>query len=80
LNLSDFVNLENLNCLNNLLTDIDLTSLNPEKMKIIDLSNNNLSERDLTCFSKLVNLERLSLDTSEKRKKQRNEITNINPL
>jgi hypothetical protein len=70
LDLSDFVNLERINCSNNLLTDIDLTNFNSEKIKIIDLSNNNLSERDLTCFSKLVNLERLSLDTSEARRKE----------
>ena len=45
LDLSDFANLERLNCSNNLLTDIDLTNLSPEKIKIIDLDNNDLSER-----------------------------------
>src|SRR6185369_7730676 len=50
-----------LNCSNNLLTDIDLNSVNPEKIKTIYLRNNNFSSRDLTCFSKFTNLKIISV-------------------
>ncbi|WNE41278.1 MAG: hypothetical protein AM1032_000018 [Mycoplasmataceae bacterium] len=103
LNLSDFINLESLNCSNNLLTEIilpinekltvlnctnnSLTSLNlfnNNQIREIDLSNNNLTnfpyqllncetlsninigdnnleETNLEIFSKLINLEYLSI-------------------
>ncbi|CAG8701177.1 44849_t:CDS:2, partial [Gigaspora margarita] len=59
-----FSNLEVLNCSNNLLTDIDFSDLNPEKLKEIDLKNNKLSTRNLTCFSKFVNLLHITVDIS----------------
>ncbi|CAG8679851.1 6865_t:CDS:2 [Dentiscutata erythropus] len=62
--LKGFSNLEVLKCSNNLLTDIDFTDLNPDKIKEIDLKNNKLSARKLTCFSKFVNLESITVDGS----------------
>ncbi|CAG8814678.1 19965_t:CDS:1, partial [Racocetra fulgida] len=38
--------------------------LNPEKIKEINLKNNKLLARDLTCFSNFVNLEKISVDGS----------------
>ncbi|CAG8463354.1 21447_t:CDS:1 [Gigaspora margarita] len=64
LKLEGFSNLEVLNCSNNLLTDIDFADLNPETLKEIDLKNNKLSARFLTCFSKFVNLKSISIDSS----------------
>ncbi|RIB04212.1 hypothetical protein C2G38_700830 [Gigaspora rosea] len=64
LKLEGFSNLEVLNCSNNLLTDIDFADLNPETIKEIDLKNNKLSARFLTCFSKFVNLKSISIDSS----------------
>jgi len=60
LKLEGFDNLECLDCAGNFLTSIDLTTLkNPEKLKYLRLTSNNLSESDLTCFSMLTNLEKL---------------------
>ncbi|CAG8808786.1 25106_t:CDS:1, partial [Gigaspora rosea] len=64
LKLEGFSNLEVLNCSNNLLTDIDFAGLDPETIKEIDLKNNKLSARFLTCFSKFVNLKSISIDSS----------------
>ncbi|CAG8787089.1 10898_t:CDS:1 [Dentiscutata erythropus] len=64
LKLEGFSNLEVLNCSNNLLTDVDFSDLDPEKIKEINLKNNQLSIRDLTCFSKFVNIQRISVDSS----------------
>ncbi|CAG8750676.1 28565_t:CDS:1 [Gigaspora margarita] len=64
LRLEGFSNLEVLNCSNNLLTDIDFSDLNPEKIKEINLKNNKLTTRKLTCFSKFINLQRISIDSS----------------
>ncbi|CAG8469228.1 3477_t:CDS:2 [Dentiscutata heterogama] len=59
-----FSNLEVLKCSNNLLTDIDFSDLNPDKIREIDLENNKLSARKLTYFSKFVNLESIHVDSS----------------
>ena len=83
LDLSDFINLEELNCYDNQLTQLNLP--NPNQIKYIDvrnnyltdlsflgtldskkithlyISNNNLSEQDLSIFSRFVNLEGLGI-------------------
>jgi len=58
LNLSDCNQLKYLECHNNYLQDLKLPS-RAEKLTTLDVSNNNLSERDLSMFSHLVNLESL---------------------
>jgi hypothetical protein len=51
------------NCSQNKLTDLNsiLNKLNPEKLKVLDLSSNNLPQSDLSAFSKFVNLEVLKI-------------------
>lgn len=59
LDLSDFVNLEELDCYGNKLTDLKLD--NCLKLTSLDIRNNNFLKRDLSMFSKLVNLENLMI-------------------
>jgi Leucine-rich repeat (LRR) protein len=63
IDLNNFSQIEKINCPNNKLIDINslLSNLNPEKLKELDLSNNNFSESDLTSLSKFVNLEVLNI-------------------
>src|SRR6185312_9433846 len=56
IDLSNNRKLEVINCSNNLLTDIDFSYQDPEKLWGIDIKNNNLSSRDLSCFASFVNL------------------------
>src|SRR5262249_39284681 len=56
-------NLQRVFCWNNFLTDLDFSVLDGEKLTSLSLSNNNFSERDLSCFSKLEKLEELYLGT-----------------
>ncbi|CAH1766990.1 24152_t:CDS:2 [Entrophospora sp. SA101] len=84
LDLSDFVNLEVLDCHHNGLTTLNITNCrqlkilhcydnkltdlklpsSAEQLTYLSLSNNNLSPRDLSMFSHLVNLEALVIDIS----------------
>ncbi|CAG8844807.1 27980_t:CDS:1, partial [Racocetra persica] len=59
LDLGDFTNLEHLDCSYNRLNNIK--GLNPEKIKILHLENNNFCS-DLTHFSHLFNLEELKIN------------------
>ncbi|CAJ0855949.1 17301_t:CDS:10 [Entrophospora sp. SA101] len=61
-----------INCCGNFLTDLDfLSNLNSEKITNIHLRNNNISERDLSCFSRLVNLTTLLIGNSVESKIQK---------
>jgi Leucine-rich repeat (LRR) protein len=56
--------LAKLDCSYNELTDFDFSSLDPEKIVEIDLSNNDFTERKLSCFTRFTNLETLHIGTS----------------
>ncbi|KLL03803.1 MAG: hypothetical protein MRERV_33c025 [Mycoplasmataceae bacterium RV_VA103A] len=61
--------IELINCAANSLTDVGfLTTLDPEKLTNIYLENNNISEQDLSCFAKFVNLTTLLVGNSDKNK------------
>ncbi|CAG8742560.1 4245_t:CDS:2, partial [Racocetra persica] len=62
LDLSDFVNLEELNCSGNKLTFLKLD--NCLKLRRIYCGKNNFPEQDLSMFSHLVNLEKLWMDNN----------------
>jgi len=64
LDLSDYVDLEELDCSNNYLTSINLK--NNEKLNSLNLTNNNFPEQDLSNLSHLINLEFLSLGNTNK--------------
>jgi Leucine-rich repeat (LRR) protein len=49
-------NLEKLDCRYNLLTDLDFNVLN-QNLTRLNLSNNDFSTRDLSCFSRLTELK-----------------------
>lgn len=66
LEINNLTNLEYFDCSNNQLNDINLTNLNPRKLTYLDISNNDFSSRDLTNFTKLVNLEYLSIGNDNK--------------
>ena len=54
-------NLRVLDCSGNNLTEFDFSVLNPNTLTHLRISNNNLSPRDLSCFSRLINLEVLEI-------------------
>src|SRR5438874_2178061 len=54
-------NLTEIRCANNLLTKTDFSRLEPEKLKFIDLNNNNFSQKDLSFLAELTNLEKLQI-------------------
>ncbi|CAG8653559.1 17591_t:CDS:2, partial [Cetraspora pellucida] len=58
LDLSDFKNLEKLECSDNYLTQI-IYPPNPEKITFLHISNNNINPSNLTIFSQFRNLEQL---------------------
>ncbi|CAG8832589.1 24449_t:CDS:2, partial [Racocetra persica] len=61
--------IELINCAANSLTDVGfLTTLYPEKLTNLHLENNNISEQDLSCFAKFVNLTTLLVGNSDKNK------------
>jgi len=59
LDLSDFANLEKLNCSNNELTALKLD--NCLKLKKLDCSNNDFPDQDLSIFKEMINLEKLKV-------------------
>jgi len=64
--------IEFISCCGNFLTDLDFLSvLNSEKITNLHLKNNNISERDLSCFSRFVNLTTLLIGNSDKSKIQK---------
>jgi Leucine-rich repeat (LRR) protein len=65
LNLEGFTNLKKLNCSDNLLTDLDLTSCDAEKLVELSIGNNNFIKKNLSCFSHFINLEKLYLGTTK---------------
>jgi Leucine-rich repeat (LRR) protein len=64
LNLKTLINLERLYCFENQLNEIDLFSL-PISLIELNIKNNDLSERDLSGFSHLVNLESLKIGNNK---------------
>ncbi|MCE8162871.1 MAG: leucine-rich repeat domain-containing protein [Candidatus Moeniiplasma glomeromycotorum] len=65
LDLSDFKSLKSLFCFKNNLTNCNflVTVPNPEKLTILDLSNNNITQ-DLTIFSRFKNLGHLEINNN----------------
>ncbi|MCE8163454.1 MAG: hypothetical protein I3273_05440 [Candidatus Moeniiplasma glomeromycotorum] len=61
LDLTNLLQLENLDCSNNLLTNLDFFSLESGKITILDISDNNFVEQDLSFLSHLINLKELSI-------------------
>ena len=53
--------LEEIECYNNYLTSFNYSVLNDDKLTLLDIRSNNLSEQDLTVFSRFINLEKLDL-------------------
>ena len=58
LDLDDLLNLEEIECSSNLLTDINLPR-EPKKLVKLNLQDNNLSERNISCFTRFTKLEEL---------------------
>src|SRR5436190_539388 len=71
LNLSSLIQLKNLYCRDNFLTDIIYPS-NPEKLTELSIRNNNFSESDLSIFSPFANLETLYVGNDEPKKITKN--------
>jgi len=61
LDLTDFVNLEELYCYDNQLTGIKFADSSLNKLRVLHVGGNNFPEQDLTLFSHLVKLEVLNL-------------------
>jgi len=57
LDLTGLTELEVIQCCDNYLTKFDYSVLNPDKLTHLNITDNNLSEQDLTLFSNLINLE-----------------------
>lgn len=55
-----------------MLTDIDFSCQDPEKVWGIDIKNNNFSSQDLFCFARFVNLKKLLLGTDDEEKLKQN--------
>ena len=70
INLSNNKKIYWIDCSDNLLTEIDFSHQDPEKVEVIFIQNNNLSSRDLSCFSRFVNLGILFIGTDNKKKLQ----------
>jgi len=68
LTLDGFTNLVYLNCFDNQLTEINFSSLSSEKVRIINIANNNLSLRDLSFLSRFANLEELYVHNNSQSK------------
>jgi len=66
LNIGNCSQLEELYCSNNKLSEVEqiLFTLNPEKLKNLDLSFNFFSKQDLSIFSKFENLEFLDISNN----------------
>src|SRR5687767_14407292 len=51
--------LERIECCDNYLDNFDYSSLNPEKLTLLNITDNNLPEQDLSVFSRFTNLQLL---------------------
>jgi len=72
LNLGDSLpELRDLGCNDNKLEKINLLSLNPEKLVLLRIRDNNFSAQNLSCFSRFTNLKRLLVGTSNEKKIER---------
>jgi hypothetical protein len=59
LDLTGLTELEVVECPDNYLDNFDYFSLNPNKLTYLNISDNNLPERNLSVFSKFIKLEEL---------------------
>ncbi|CAH1756741.1 9101_t:CDS:2 [Entrophospora sp. SA101] len=64
LDLTDFVNLEELYCYDNQLTGIKFADSSLDKLRVLHVGGNNFPEQNLTLFSHLVKLEVLNLENN----------------
>ncbi|CAJ0917047.1 7172_t:CDS:2 [Entrophospora sp. SA101] len=58
--------LEKIVCRGNYLIDLDYSVLDPKKITYLDVVDNNLSKRDLSIFSRFINLQKLLIGNDEK--------------
>lgn len=65
LDLTNLSQLKIFSCSSNQIVDLDLSPLASEKLENIWIDNNNLSERNLSCFSRFVNLKNLHLENDD---------------
>ncbi|CAH1756533.1 15476_t:CDS:10 [Entrophospora sp. SA101] len=65
-NLSGLEELKEIRCNDNYLTSFDYSILNADKLILLNIGNNNLSEQNLTVFSRFVNLETLEINNGNK--------------
>ncbi|WNE39993.1 MAG: hypothetical protein GBAus27B_000060 [Mycoplasmataceae bacterium] len=70
LKLEGFINLEELDCSNNLLNILDLDDLDSKKIRELDLRDNDLDRSNLDFLSKFINLKNLYLGNSESNRKR----------
>ena len=68
-----------LDCSRNNLTDLDLTHVNSTELTYLRISNNKLTQRDLSIFSRFTNLEVLTIG-SDTDKKFNNFVGSLKPL
>ena len=68
LNLTNLEQLEEFACNDNNLTNLDFLSSNLKKLTSLNISDNNLSERNLSIFSQFVNLENLLIGNEDEKK------------
>ena len=64
--LGNLAQLRKLFCRNNCLTDIDYSVLSPEKLTELSIRNNNLSEQNISVFSKFTKLKLLRVGNDDK--------------
>jgi len=72
INLNNNRKIEFIDCSDNLLTDIDFSHQDYQKLQGVMIENNNLSLRDLSCFSRFIKLENLFLGTDDEEKLEQN--------
>ncbi|RIA83273.1 hypothetical protein C1645_861119 [Glomus cerebriforme] len=59
LDIENLKELEKIDCNDNCITDFDHSSLNPDKLTYLNITDNNFPKQDLSIFSKFLNLETL---------------------
>jgi Leucine-rich repeat (LRR) protein len=74
LKITDCPKLATIYCSNNYLNNLDfLNNLNPEKLTILDIKSNNLSERNVSIFDNFTKLKQLLIGNDNKEKIEKNE-------
>jgi len=72
LDLTGLDELKEINCNDNYLASFNYSVLNPNTLAYLNISDNNLSEQDLSIFSKFTNLEILLIGGDNKEHYQQN--------